>query len=581
MTKNVFLSSVAIASISTLLLSGCQQSNSGEKQTSTNSTLSTSAPDLCIDGGTIYTGVISAPQATAVTVSGGKIVDVLTGDGDYCAQFTDGKTKTINLASNSMYPGFVDAHGHLLGIGLREMTLNLEGTPSIKALKEKLAVEVKKTDTGTVIYGRGWIETHWPENRFPTRQDLDEVAPNNPVILQRSDGHAMVANSAALKLARITPDTKPPFGGDILKDNDGNPTGMLIDNAMGLVSGLQAELSDERRAAAYIKASEVYAGYGWTGIQSMSVNAQDVALIERLSDEGKLKIRVYNAIDMQDANTVLDGITQNGAETSDNNKIVTRAIKLYADGALGSRGAALLEPYADDPNNTGLMVTTHEDIMPILERALRDGIQISTHAIGDRANRLVLDWYEETFNKVPVNERKIADPRWRIEHAQIVEPGDLTRFSQLGIIASMQPSHAIGDLFFAPDRLGHDRLRGGYAWRTLIDSGVIVAAGSDAPVERGDPRVEYYAAVARKGLNGFSNDDWYPNEKVTRAEALTMFTAWPAYAAFAESSAGTIEVGKDADFTVFSQDIMVIPENDILSVKTAYTIVAGDIVHQE
>ncbi|MBL4853944.1 MAG: amidohydrolase [Robiginitomaculum sp.] len=532
---------------------------------------------LCIKNANYYTQD-GALALVDISINNGKIVNIA--QHGLCGDNATYKQGIVDLKGAYAYPGFVDAHAHLLGIGLREMTLNLEGAPSIKALVETLAQSVAQTPKGETIYGRGWIETHWPENRFPTRMDLDAVSPDNPVILQRADGHAIVANSKALVTAGIDKDTKAPFGGKILLGKDGEPTGMLIDKAMSLVTDLLADVTPERRRAAYIKASEVYAAHGWTGIQSMSVVAEDVDLIAQLSDDGLLKIRVYNAVDMEGADALLDGIAASGPKTSNNGRVVTRAIKLYADGALGSRGAALLEPYADEPDNKGLMLTTREKIMPILERSLRDGIQISTHAIGDRANRLVLDWYAEAFAKVPVAERKFSNPRWRIEHAQILNMADLKRFSELGVIASMQPSHAIGDLHFAVNRLGVERLRGGYAWNSLIESGVKIAAGSDAPVERGDPRIEFYAAVARKDMKGFSTDGWYPSEAVSRERALEMLTAWPAYAAFSEEQTGLIAIGQNADFTIFDQDIMTIDEANILKVKPVMTIVDGEIVYQ-
>ena len=269
-----------------------------------------------------------------------------------------------------------------------------------------------------------------------------------------------------------------------------------------------------------------------------------------------------------------------GPRKSKNGRITTRGIKVYADGALGSRGAALLQPYEDDPENTGLLLAKKETLMPVFERSLRDGLQISFHAIGDRANRMALDWFEEAMENVPASERKIEKPRWRIEHSQILHVDDIKRFKELGVIASMQPSHAIGDLHFAVDRLGVDRLVGGYAWRSLIDSGAIIAGGSDAPVERGDPRIEFYAAVARKDAKGFSTDGWYPDEKVTRAEAVKMFSEWAAYAAFQENSLGSIEVGKKADFTIFDKDIMTIPEAEILSVSPVMTVVDGDVIYK-
>jgi predicted amidohydrolase YtcJ len=272
-------------------------------------------------------------------------------------------------------------------------------------------------------------------------------------------------------------------------------------------------------------------------------------------------------------------LIEQGGQSSQNGEVVTRSIKLYMDGALGSRGAALLEPYSD-ADTTGLLMATQEQYRPLHEGALRAGIQINTHAIGDRGNRELLNWYEDVFNSVPKSEWAIKKPRWRDEHTQIVNMEDISRFKSLGVIPSMQPSHAIGDLFFAPDRLGKERLHGAYAWRTLIDSGVIIAGGTDAPVERGDPRIEFYGAVARKSIDGFSNQDWHPEEAVTRTEALKMFTLWPAYASFMENDLGSIEVGKLADFTIFSENIMMIPHDEILKVKTVMTVVGGNVVYR-
>ncbi len=576
--KSVFF--ISVSSLC-LLLGACTPKDTAASKTDQAAMAGAEiSMDLCIENANYYdpSGVLVLAD---MSIRDGKIAKIARhGTTDICSGDKTYKQGVVDLNGGYVYPGFVDAHAHLLGIGLREMTLNLEGTPSIAAMVDTLSQAIANVPKGETVYGRGWIETHWPENRFPTKADLDRVSPDNPVILGRADGHAMVANSAALAAAGINQDTKAPFGGKILLGKDGEPTGMLIDKAMSLVTGLLADVMPERRRAAYIKGSEIYASYGWTGIQSMSVAADDVAMIEQLSDAGLLKIRVYNAVDMNGADALLDMIATDGPKTSNNGRVVTRAIKLYADGALGSRGAALLAPYADKPDDTGLMLTTREKIMPVLERALRDGIQVSTHAIGDRANRLVLDWYEQAFAAVPVSERKVADPRWRIEHAQILDLEDLQRFSKLGVIASMQPSHAIGDLHFAVSRLGVERLRGGYAWNSLVDSGVKIAAGSDAPVERGDPRIEFYAAVARKDMNGFSTDGWYPDEAVSRERALEMLTSWPAYAAFEEAQTGNIAIGKTADFTIFNQDIMTIDEAEILKVKPVMTIVDGEIVYR-
>jgi len=570
MHKNFILLSTAV-----VLLSACGNKN-GETKLSQN--------DWCITGGPIYTAVDAQPIVEAVSVSNGKIVYAGDAEGDWCQSKTSKHRRKVDLDGAAMYPGLTDGHGHLIGIGLREMTLNLEGTKSVKDLQSRLATEVKDTPKGETIYGRGWIETHWPEKRFPNRYDLDEVSPDNPVILERADGHAVVVNSQALSAANITANTKAPYGGAINKNGKAEPrrgknepSGMLIDNAARLVEGLMPELTDERKEAAYIRGAELYASRGWTNIHSMSVNPDDVAMLNKLANEGKIKIRVYNSIDLLDHKNMPSMISKTGG---DDPLITTRAIKLYADGALGSRGAALLEPYSDDKGNSGLMTLKEEQANSILKAALRNGTQVNIHAIGDRGNREVLRWYKDALEAVPVAERANPDPRWRIEHSQIIHVDDIPLFAEYGIIPSMQPSHAIGDLYFAVDRLGKTRLAGGYAWRSLIDSGAVIAGGSDAPVEVGDPRIEFYAATVRKGLDGYSNDAWYLNEKVTSQEALKMFTAWPAYAAFQEGKLGTIEVGKAADFTIMETDIMTADSADILTAKPVMTIVDGKVAFE-
>ncbi|WP_411818939.1 amidohydrolase [Hyphococcus formosus] len=521
-------------------------------------------------GGTIYTGVDNAPTAEAVAISNGQILAV--GTHDIIIESAGSNPEIIDLNGAALFPGFTDAHAHLLGIGLREMTLNLEGTESAAALTAAVKQAVENADNPKSIIGRGWIETGWPEGRMPNRNDLDPVSGDIPVILIRADGHALVANTAALEAANITDETEDPEGGKIERDADGQATGILIDNAMALVQSLIDTPDEAQKREAYAKASDVYAGYGWTGLHNMSVDPQNVGLIEQMSDQGEFAIRVYNSIDVSG----LEDLTSTTPRTSKNNHIITRAIKLYIDGALGSRGAALSEPYSDRPNNSGLLLMKLEEAAPIFDTAINAGVQVNTHAIGDRGNTLVLDWYENTFADHPDK----SDLRWRIEHAQILHTDDIPRFASLGVIASMQPSHAIGDMFFAKDRLGEDRLDGAYAWRSLIDAGVVVAGGSDAPVERGDPLIEFYAAVARQSLDGYSDDDWHPEQAVTREEALKMFTLWPAYASFQENVIGTIEPGKRADFTAFSKDIMTIPAEEILTAKPVMTVVSGKIVFQ-
>ena len=558
---------ISIALLAAAALVSCQ-ADSGQ-ETSQNF-----ARAWCISGGPIYTANDESPMVQAVAIRKGTITYAGPDQGDWCPNNAKGNAKIINLKGAAAYPGFTDAHGHLIGIGLREMTLNLEGSTSIEDLKAKLAAVINTTPKGQTIYGRGWIETHWPEGRFPNKSDLDAVTTSHPVILERADGHASVVNSLTLSKSNITDSTTNPFGGAINRMPSGEATGMLIDNAATLVQSLMPALTEDRKRDAYIRGADLYASRGWTNIHSMSVDPADVPLLNSLARDKDIKIRVYNSLDLLPAKT--QSLSQMGKLKSSPNKLITtRSIKLYADGALGSRGAALLAPYSDDEKNSGLMLLKRDSAKAIFDAALRNGTQVNTHAIGDRANRMILDWYEAAFNRVPKSQWEEKNPRWRIEHSQIIEPGDIPRFVELGVIPSMQPSHAIGDLHFAPNRLGKDRLSGAYAWRALIDSGAIIAGGSDAPVEVGDPRIEFYAATQRKDLKGFSNEDWSPEQKVTSQEALKMFTIWPAYAAFQEDLTGSIEVGKKADITIFDTDIMTADGPGILSAKPVLTMVGG------
>jgi predicted amidohydrolase YtcJ len=524
------------------------------------------APDLIIHGGPIYTGRPGPDRIGALAVKDGRVLSL--GEPEDLLALAGPSTEIIDLAGAALYPGFTDSHAHLLGIGMRELTLNLEGVGSIEELVEIVAAEVAEAAPGETIYGRGWIETSWPEARFPSRTDLDPVSPDHPVILERADGHAVVANSAALAKAGVTAASADPFGGRIERGADGAPTGMLIDAASNLVLALVADPSEAQKEEAYEVGARVYAAAGWTGVHNMSVDADDVAIMERLAARGALPIRVYNALSPDG----MDWLAEHAPQTDESGRIITRAVKNYADGALGSRGAALAAPYADQPDSAGLLLTDEAQMAQLLARARAEGVQVATHAIGDRANRLVLDWYAQALEGIE------ADPRWRIEHAQIIDPSDIARFAEQKVIASMQPSHAIGDLFFAPARLGPDRLDGAYAWRSLLDAGAIVAGGSDAPVERGDPRIEFYAATARRALDGFQGPDWRPAQAVSREEALAMFTAAPAFASFQDNELGAIAPGMKADFTVFSKDLMTLPEAEIMSAAPAMTIVEGAVI---
>ncbi|MFZ0268812.1 amidohydrolase [Caulobacter sp.] len=529
------------------------------------------AGDILIHGGPIHTGVAAAPTAQAVLIRDDRIAFV----GDLAAaQAKAAKdARDIDLKGAAAFPGFVDAHAHLTGVGLRELTLNLDQTQSVEALVAAVKAYAATHPDGP-IFGRGWIETHWPEKRFPNRADLDRAAPGRVIVLERADGHASVASTAALAKAGVTKDTAAPTGGQILKGPDGAPDGMLIDHAQGLIAGVIPPPSDALKRQALEKAGALYASRGWTGLGNMSVEAPDLAILTELAAAKTFSLRVDNYMDPSGAAQVL----AKGPFTDATGLIRVRGIKLYMDGALGSRGAALLEPYSD-AEGLGLQLTPRDKGLALMKQAKAVGAQVAMHAIGDRGNRMTLDWFEESL----ANEKGMIDTkaRWRIEHAQIVADADLPRFAKLGVIASMQPSHAIGDLYFAPARLGKARLHEGYRWKDVLDSGAVIAAGSDAPVEVGDPRIEFYAAVYRHSLDGFANADWHLDEAVSRDQALRMLTWAPAYAAFAEQDRGTLEAGKKADVTVFSKDLMTVAPPEILKADAVLTIVDGKVVFEK
>ncbi len=533
--------------------------------------------DLIFVDGNVYTANEKQPHAQAIAVKADRIVFV--GSNSEVDKFKGTQTRIIDLHGATALPGMTDAHHHLEGVGFREMTLNLEGVTNLQDFLAKVKAKVDQAKPGEWVTGRGWIETFWQPPVFPTRWDLDKVSPNNPVILQRADGHGTVVNSAALKIAGITRDTPAPFGGEISKDKSGEPNGMLLDAARGLVAHHIPATSPSEAERAVVLGVQRDVSLGWTQVQNPGGDYREIAIYRKLFEDGKIKLRIYKVLSAPgpEAQRLLSEGPMIGAY---GNRLTVRALKFYADGSLGSRSAALLEPYSDAPDTSGFLTVKEEDLLPVLEEALRKGIQCETHAIGDRGNRFILDEYEKALKAVPPDQRKIADPRWRVEHSQIVNPLDIPRFKQLGIIPSMQASHAIGDLHFAPARLGIKRLEGAYAWNSFVKSGVIVPGGSDAPVERGEPMIEFYAAVARKDIKGFSGPGWHPEEALPRDQALKMLTIWPAYAAFEENLRGTIEVGKLADLTVLSADIMKIPEMDILKTHCLMTVIGGEVVYQ-
>jgi hypothetical protein len=543
--------------------------------------LSFSVNGNCIDAnlvlinGKVYTGNFNQLIARTIAIKDQYIVYV--DNKKYSHELMCENPQILDLKGQYIFPGFTDAHGHLKGIGYRELTLNLQGINSLKETLTKVKLYIKDKKPGDWIIGRGWIDKVWPEKRFPNKFDLDEFSPLNPVVLERADGHAVVVNSLALGLANINSDTPNPHGGFIEKNKKGEPTGLLVDMAANLILDLMPKQSLEMDKEAFIKGLERNVSIGWTQIHVPGGTYKDIAILDNIKAEGNLLQRIYFMVDDGGpAKRLLD----EGPIIDPDHFLTVRTIKMYSDGALGSRGAALLDKY-NDYDGYGHFIFIEDETKPKLIKALKIGIQIATHAIGDHANRVVLDWYEEAFNQVNINERAVSDPRWRIEHSQNITPIDQGRFFELGVIPSMQPSHAIGDLHFAIDRLGFERINNAYAWRDLIDKGLIISGGTDAPVEIGDPRIEFYAAVTRKDLDGYHSKGWNLHQALSREEAIKLFTIWPAIAAFQDNIKGTIEKGKLADFTVFNKDLMTIPVEEILNSKNILTIVGGKIVYKD
>lgn len=525
----------------------------------------------------VHTLAETPAEADTVATRNGVIVYV--GNESGVAPWIGPKTERVDLAGATIVPGLTDSHVHLSGVGAQSMNLDLKGVRSVAELVARLRDRIEETPKGEWVLGRGWIETFWTPARFPTRSDLDIVSPDHPVFLWRVDGHGGVANSLALQLAGIDVATKDPNGGQILRDAEGRPTGMLLDHAQDAVLAHAEGPSDATVREQLVRGAEIYARLGWTAVQIAGTSWREMEILRELVDAGTIPLRVYCAINGPGSAATLlfeRGIT--GARP--HARFTCRGIKIHYDGALGSGGAALLEPYSDRAG-TGLLLHERAELMELFLEALRRGIQIEVHCIGDRANRNILDLFEEAFEAVPAAERAIRDPRWRIEHAQILAPDDVPRFAALGVIPSMQPSHAITDLHFAGSRLGSERLRGAYAWRALVDSGCQIAGGTDAPVESGNPILEFYAASVRKDPRrdpaGFHGEGWHRDQRLSRTEALRMFTTWAANAAFQDNWRGTIEVGNACDLTVLSRDILQVPEQQIMGTRCVMTIVGGQV----
>jgi predicted amidohydrolase YtcJ len=479
------------------------------------------------------------------------------------------EARQVDLGGKPVLPGLIDSHGHLAGLALSYTRANLTGTKSKAEVISRLYEFEATLAEDAWLLGRGWDQNDWPEQDFPSRQDLDVEFPNRPVWLRRIDGHAAWGNSVALAQAdRDLSGDWQPEGGAIHRDEKGQPTGVFIDHAMSLVDSAVPAISREVLSAALDRASQTLNALGLTGVHDPGIDRATVELYLEKIRAGKFPLRVYAMADGMNETT--SWLCENGPIDDPSGRLVMRSVKLYGDGALGSRGAALLEDYSDDPGNRGLLFVSQQQMEANMRRIMACGLQIGVHAIGDAGNRQVLDAYEKLIAELPDN-----PGRHRIEHAQVLDPADIQRFARMGVIAAMQPTHATSDMYWAVDRLGGERSRGAYAWRSLLDSGATLAFGSDFPVEEVNPMLGIYAAVTRQDMQGWPEGGWYPEQGVSREEAIRAFTLDAAFAAFMEDETGSLEVGKRADFIVLDRDILEVPAGEIFQILVEQTWLDG------
>lgn len=514
--------------------------------------------DLIVTNANIYTVDNNFSKAESFAVKDGKIMAVGS------ASEIDNKYKaidTINANGNTVLPGFIDAHCHFLGLGFNQQAVDLVGTTSFEDMMKRV-LDFQNEKNRDFILGRGWDQNDWEDKQFPNKNLLDKLYPNTPVALTRIDGHAILANQAALDLGKVTVNSKIE-GGEVVVEN-GKLTGILIDNAENLVMNYWPKPTRKDHINALLAAQKLCFDLGLTTVDDAGLSQEAIEIIDSLQKSGDLKMRIYAMVSASKDN--LDYFLNKGITKTD--RLNVRSFKFYADGALGSRGAMLKAPYSDKPGHLGLMVTDLETIKKSAERIANSEFQMNTHAIGDSANRAVL----ETYNKV-LNGKN--DRRWRAEHAQIVSPKDFELYKN--VMPSIQPTHATSDMYWAEDRVGEERIKGAYAYKQLLDAYGKVALGTDFPVERVSPFLTFYAAVARQDLDQFPEGGFQMENALTREEALKGMTIWAAYSNFEEDEKGSIEVGKFADFIILDKDIMMVDAKDIPNIKVLKTVVGGEV----
>jgi predicted amidohydrolase YtcJ len=543
------------------------------------------AADLVLRNGVIVTVDDARPEAQAVAIRGHTIVAL--GTDEEIGRYVGRRTQVIDLAGRLAIPGFIEGHGHFMGVGQAKMNLDLMNVRNWDEVVGLVAAASGDARRDAWIVGRGWHQEKWdrvPEpnvHGIPLHTSLDSVSPNNPVVLTHASGHMSFVNRRALELAGIDRSTPDPAGGEILRDAAGNPTGLLRQNAQGLVNRArssaeqqrtQADRDAESRRAAQLAAEELLSK-GVTSFHDAGATYGTIDFFRQLEDDDALPVRLYVMI--RDSNEQHDQkLADYRMPAGENDYLVVRSIKVAIDGALGSHGAWLLEPYADRPGHTGFSTTPLQSVEHTAALAIANGFQLNIHAIGDRGNREVLNIYERAFQANPDQ----RDLRWRIEHAQHLHPDDISRFADLGVIASMQGIHATSDAPWIPPRLGPERARtGAYVWRSLMDAGAIIANGTDAPVEDVDPIASFHASVTRRTSSG---DVFFGEQRMTREEALRSYTLNNAYAAFEEDAKGSITPGKLADIVVLSKNIMTVPDDEITTAQVDITIVGGQVRYQ-
>ena len=538
--------------------------------------------DLIIENGIIYTMNDLNPLIEAVAVKNGKIIGV--GSKNDIKPFKSKNTKILDLEGSTMTPGLIEGHGHFMGLGYSKMRLDLSTAANYNELVNMVADAVSDAKPGEWILGRGWHQSKWDTKPldlvkgFQTHNKLSEVSPNNPVWLKHASGHAAFGNAKAMEIARITSETEFGFGGEVIKDLKGNPTGIFNERAQSLVNKYVEEEGDGDSQKALQLAVKTCLENGITSFQDAGSGTKAINNMRTGLNNGELKVRLYVMLTSRDPELLKTWYNKGPEVGTGNDYLTIRSIKLNADGALGSRGAWLLDDYRDRPGHFGMATQSMDYVYEVSIEGLINGFQVNTHAIGDRANREVLDQYEKVFSERP---ELATDHRWRIEHAQHIDPLDIPRFGKMGVIPSIQGIHMSSDRPWAINRLGEKRIKeGAYVWRDLINTGSIIINGTDVPVEPINPIASLYASSTRQTLKGNPEGGYEPYQKMTRMEALKSYTINAAYGAFEENIKGSIDIGKYADFTIFSQNIITVPDNQLLNTKIKYTIINGQIEYQ-